>query len=104
MTTTISKQRELFNLAFDNLGGLDKLVQWANETNDKGNSNYGEFIKLFVKLVPAIKPDNKGAIDNHESFILAIMNEQKSIQEGLNKPIKLIDVNNTAINKDDSCD
>jgi hypothetical protein len=86
----IQKQRDLFNLAFDELGGLDKLVQWANDTDTKGNSNYGEFLKLFVKLTPPIK-EQKNATDNHESFILTIINEQKKLDSQKDKPVKLVE-------------
>lgn len=88
--TKIGKQREIFNLAFDELGGLDRLIQWANESNAKGDSNYSEFIKLYIKLVPAVK-ESKTIEDSQESFIKMIMSEeQKRIKEN-GVPVKLIE-------------
>ena len=89
MTTIIGKQREIINLAFENLGGIDKLIEWANESSD----NYKEFIKLYVKLIPPLKSDNSKS-DTHESFIALLMQEEKKRISMVDKPIKLIDVIN----------
>ncbi len=89
--TKIGKQRELFDLAFDKLGGLERLISWAEELDHKGNSNYKEFIKLYIKLVPAVK-ESKSIEDSQESFIKMIMSEeQKRIKEN-GTPVKLIEV------------
>jgi hypothetical protein len=37
--------KQMFPDAFDDLGGLEKLVEWGRE-------NYGDFMKLYVQLVP----------------------------------------------------
>lgn len=81
-------QREVFDLAFESLGGLTKLVKWAKSSDD----NYKEFLKMFVKLVPPIKPGNKG-LETHESFIKMIMKEEEKRLSTLGQPQKLIDVN-----------
>ncbi len=89
--TKIGKQREIFNLAFDKLGGLDRLIQWANEEDAKGNSNYSEFIKLYIKLVPAVK-ESKIEDDTQETFIKMIMSEEKKRIKENGTPVKLIEV------------
>lgn len=83
-------QREVFHDAFEALGGIERLIQWANDVDDKGNSNYKEFIKLFTKLVPPIKKDSK-EIESHESFIKMLMREEKKRLSELGQPFKLID-------------
>lgn len=87
MTTLIGKQRDIINKAFDKLGGIDKLIQWANESSD----NYKEFIKLYVKLIPPLKQESVKS-DTHEGFIELLMNEEKKRIKGISKPIALIDV------------
>ncbi len=85
--TKIGKQREIFENAFEKLGGIDQLISWCKESDD----NYKEFIKLFVKLVPNIKPDSK-QIESQEQFIKMIMLEQEEKQKQLGHPTKLIDI------------
>jgi hypothetical protein len=87
MTQKKAVQREVFYQAFEMLGGIDKLIAWCNESSD----NYKEFIKLYVKLVPPIKADKND--DNHESFIMMLMAEEKKRINGIDKPVKLIEVN-----------
>ncbi len=88
--TKIGKQREIFNLAFDELGGMERLVEWAQQLDHNGNSNYKEFIKLYIKLVPAVK-ESKVTEDTQESFIkMIMMEEQKRIKEN-GVPVKLIE-------------
>ena len=89
MTTLIGKQREIINLAFDRLGGIDKLIQWSQESSD----NYKEFIKLYVKLIPPIKQES-AKNDTHETFIELLMTEEKKRLSMVDKSIKLIDVIN----------
>lgn len=93
MTTLIGTQREIMQKAFDELGGLAELVKWAQEVDEKGNkSNYREFIKLFVKLVPPVKPATKDDTENQESFIMRLMREEQLLIANKGKPVKLIDV------------
>jgi hypothetical protein len=92
MTTKKQLQRDVFNTAFESLGGITKLIQWCNESSD----NYKEFIKLFVKLVPPVKSDSIET-STHESFIQTLMLEEKTRLNNVSKPIKLLEV--TAINE-----
>ncbi len=89
--TKIGKQREIFDLAFEKLGGLDKLIEWSQESNAKGDSNYGDFIKLYIKLVPPIK-EVKSTEDTQESFIKLVMAEEQKRLKEKGDPIKLIEV------------
>ncbi len=86
-STKIALQREIFYDAFEKLGGIDRLLIWCNESSD----NYKEFIKLYVKLVPPIKTNDKGDIESHESFVKMIMEEEKKRISQLGEPVKLID-------------
>ncbi len=87
----IGKQRKVIEEAFESLGGLSRLIEWANSTDSKGDSNYRHFIALYVKLAPTIKIDNKIVGDSQEDFIKLIMEENKAIKAGQDKPIKLIE-------------
>lgn len=63
---TTSAVKEALTLAFQGLGGVDRLIEWANttipiygpsgtelETTIIGyKGNYGEFAKLWAKLLP----------------------------------------------------
>jgi hypothetical protein len=68
---------------------MEKLVQWANDVDHNGNSNYGQFVKLFTKLVPPPAKDGR-SLDDHESFIKMIMEEEKKRIEGLGKPAQVV--------------
>jgi hypothetical protein len=41
-----SSAKEAFALAFEGIGGVDKLTEWARE-------NPGDFFKLYARLIPA---------------------------------------------------
>ncbi len=88
--TKIQKQRDIFNLAFDEMGGLERLLEWARSNNSKGDSNYGDFLKLFVKLAPPIKQDTKDN-ESHEGFIALIIKEQQLLNKEAGKPVVLLD-------------
>lgn len=45
---TTAKAKEVFATAFEELGGLRRLVQWAN----KDDENYKAFLMHFAKLIP----------------------------------------------------
>ncbi len=82
--TKIGKQREAFDLCFEDIGGREKLQEWAEE-------NLTDFYKLFAKLSPPIK-DNKPVEDTQEAFIkLVMIEEAKRIKES-GQPVKLIEV------------
>jgi hypothetical protein len=93
MTTLIGKQRDIMEKAFDKLGGLEALVSWANELDDKGNkSNYREFIKLYVKLAPMVKPEIKDNTDTQESFIMSLIKAENILKLSKGEPRQIIDV------------
>ncbi len=87
----IGKQRKVIEEAFESLGGLSRLIEWANSTDSKGDSNYRHFISLYVKLAPNIKVDKSPSLDSQEQFIKMIMEENKDIIKGHDKPTKLIE-------------
>ncbi len=82
--TKIGKQREAFQLCFDDIGGRAKLQEWAKE-------NLTDFYKLFVKLSPPIK-EAKSVEDSQESFIKMIMMEEAKRVKESGQPVKLIEV------------
>ena len=43
----------IFGAAFEKLGGVNKLVDWAGSDPE----NYGDFLKLFVKMAPSPSGD-----------------------------------------------
>lgn len=45
---TTAKAKEAFQLAFERLGGIDRLVKWANGDPD----NLRAFYSLYSKLIP----------------------------------------------------
>jgi hypothetical protein len=86
-------QRRVFEEAFTQLGGIERLMTWAMELDDKGNSrNYGEFIKLYVKLVPPIKPDSTKTYDTQEGFIMGLIKADNILKLAEGTPDKIIDV------------
>lgn len=56
---------EIFMETFDRVGGIDRLVAWANQ-----NRNYPEFLKLLVKFAPRdpVTPHD-GAIFEYRSMV-----------------------------------
>jgi hypothetical protein len=79
--------------AFTRLGGIDRLITWAQELDDKGNnSNYKEFIKLYVKLVPPIKPEIDKNKDTQEGFIMGLIKAENILKLEEGTPKQLIDV------------
>ncbi len=42
---TTATAKEAFALAFDGIGGVPKLIEWAQ-------ANTGEFFKLYARLIP----------------------------------------------------
>lgn len=93
MVTKIGKQREVIEMAFNELGGMSRLIEWANMPDDKGNmSNYKEFIKLYVKLVPPLKPDKDNGKQTQEGFILGLLKAENILKLKEGKPNELIDV------------
>jgi hypothetical protein len=88
------KQREVFNEAFDRIGGLSKLVSWATELDENGKLvNYSEFLKHYVKLVPPIKPDKDDSKDTQESFIMGLIKADNILKIDKGKPKEIIEVN-----------
>ena len=41
----LTRLKQMFPDAFKELGGVERLVEWADE-------NYGDFMKLYVQLIP----------------------------------------------------
>jgi len=77
--------REVFNLAFTELGGVRRLVEWAEK-----DDNLKHFYTLFAKVLPKeIKTEDQNR--THEQFIELMMmdEERKKLEEG--KPAMLID-------------
>ena len=77
--------REVFNLAFTELGGVQRLVEWAEK-----DDNLKHFYTLFAKVLPKeIKTEDQNR--THEQFIELMMmdEERKKLEEG--KPAMLID-------------
>jgi hypothetical protein len=93
------KQREVFEQAFNEIGGIDKLMSWALEMNEDGKLvNYGEFIKHYVKLVPPIKPDKEDKGETQESFIMGLIKAENILALNKGKPKQLIDVTDISDN------
>jgi hypothetical protein len=86
-------QRRVMEEAFTQLGGITTLMTWAQELDKYGNmSNYGEFLKLFIKLTPAIKPDTDKGYDTQEGFIMGLIKADNILKLNSGKPIQLIDI------------
>jgi hypothetical protein len=64
--------------AFELVGGITRLAIWANK-----ESNYGEFLKLYSKLVPKEVSEEAGQVFIYESAVPA---------SGLNKPAAITHV------------
>ena len=58
--------KEAFQLAFDQLGGVDKMVEWAQSDPD----NLKAFYSLYSKLIPVDVTSGGNAIPT-PTFILA---------------------------------
>ena len=77
--------REVFNLAFTELGGVRRLVEWAEK-----DDNLKHFYTLFAKVLPKeIKTEDQNRA--HEQFIELMMmeEEQRKLEEG--KPFEFIE-------------
>jgi hypothetical protein len=86
-------QRRVFEEAFTQLGGIKRLMTWCEEVDKDGNyKNYGEFIKLYVKLVPPVKPDTAKGYDTQESFIMGLIKADNILKLESGKPKQLIDI------------
>lgn len=91
--TKKSLQREVIEEAFSLLGGIDRLIEWANQPDDKGNySNYKEFIKLYVKLAPPLKTEADKDKDSQEGFIMGLIKADNILKLNSGKPQQIIDV------------
>lgn len=86
--------REVFNLAFEQLGGVPALVRWANGlegtcTTAKNGNNLKHFYTLFAKVLPKeIKTEDVNR--THEQFVefMKLQDDQKKLDEG--KPATLL--------------
>ncbi len=93
------KQREVFEQAFNDIGGLEKLTAWALEMSEEGKLvNYGEFLKHYVKLVPPVKADKEDKGETQESFIMGLIRAENILKLGKGKPQQLIDVTDSSDN------
>lgn len=91
--TTIGKQREMMEEAFTQLGGVKRLIEWANIPDDKGNySNYKEFVKLYVKLVPPLKAETDKNKDTQEGFIMGLIKADNILKLNEGRPETIIDI------------
>lgn len=91
--TLVGKQREIMDKAFDELGGIEFLKKWAMMVDDKGNhSNYKEFVKLYVRLVPPIKAETKDNKDTQEGFIMGLIKAENILKLSEGKPQEIIEV------------
>jgi hypothetical protein len=91
--TKKSLQREVIEEAFNQLGGINRLIEWCNQPDDKGNmTNYKEFIKLYVKLAPPLKTETDKNKDTQEGFIMSLIKADNILKLNSGKPKQLIDV------------
>lgn len=91
--TIKGEQRKVMEEAFAKLGGIDKLIRWARTPDDKGNmSNYKEFIKLYVKLVPPLKPQKDKDKDSQEGFIMGLIKAENILKLKEGEPKQIIDI------------
>lgn len=90
--------REVFSDAFIQLGGVPRMLKWAQEKDKEGNTpNMSLFYTLFAKVLPKeIKTENLNR--THEQFIEMIrhMDTQDQIAQG--RPAMLM----VAENKEES--
>jgi hypothetical protein len=86
-TVNVKKQvaRNAWNEVFHKLGGVDRLMSWAND------GNLSEFYKILAKLAPPLKED-KDTQATHDAFIKMIMAEEHKQLKEVNKPVMLLDV------------
>ncbi len=100
MTLPIEKtriRREVFSQAFLKLGGIDRLVKWAEGlegtcTTPKNGNNLKEFYKLFAKTLPKeIKTQTEDINKTQENFVKWIQAEEEKLKLAEGKPSKILD-------------
>jgi hypothetical protein len=94
--TKIAIQRRVMEEAFTQLGGITTLMTWAQELDKHGNmSNYGEFLKMFIKLTPPVKPDTDKTYDTQEGFIMGLIKADNILKLASGQPTNIIDIPST---------
>lgn len=82
--------REVFSDAFIQLGGVPRLVKWAQEKDKEGALvNMGLFYSLFAKVLPKeVKTDI--TVRTHEQFIEMLnMDKQEQVDSA---PVALLEI------------
>ena len=77
--------REVFNLAFTELGGVQRLVEWAEK-----DDNLKHFYTLFAKVLPKeVKTEDQNR--THEQFIEWSEQKDRELLAEAGKPAGLIE-------------
>ncbi len=90
-------KREVFSQAFLKLGGVDRLVKWAEGlegtcTVPKNGSNLKDFYKMFAKTLPKeIRRETEDLNKTQENFVKWIQAEEERLKIEAGHPSKLID-------------
>lgn len=98
--------REVFSQAFIELGGVDRLMRWAQgyettctEEAKPATSNMKHFYTLFAKVLPKeIKIEDTNR--THEQFIELINAENKQLELTKGEPTGLIEVSSETQRKE----
>lgn len=82
-------KREVFSDAFLKLGGVTRLIAWAESIDHNGDSNLRHFYALFSKTLPReIKTDI--TVRTHEQFIEMLnMDKQEQVDS---TPVALLEI------------
>ncbi|GHT53216.1 hypothetical protein AGMMS50233_06600 [Endomicrobiia bacterium] len=67
---------QVIELAFKRTGGVDRLVQWANDPDHP--ENYGAFLKIWAKRIPQAV-ELSGAADNNRPINIHLPAEAAKI-------------------------
>ncbi len=91
-------RREVFSKAFVQLGGVDRLVRWAEGlegtcTVPKNGNNLKDFYKLFAKTLPKeIMNKTEDVNKSQENFVRWIQAEEEKLRLEEGRPDKILDV------------
>jgi hypothetical protein len=90
-------KREVFCQAFLKLGGVDRLVKWAEGlegtcTTPTNGDNLKDFYKLFAKTLPKeIRRETEDLNKTQENFVKWIQAEEEKLRLEEGRPNRLID-------------
>ncbi len=90
-------KREVFSQAFLKLGGVDRLVRWAEGlegtcTIPTNGNNLKDFYKMFAKTLPKeIRKETEDLNKTQENFVKWIQAEEERLKLEAGQPHKLID-------------